>query len=103
MSRNCCLHVLYQYTYNIIIAVCFISALYSLIVGIIIFCYLIRHLWLIYLEITLDEHYLYRNQYDHETLKNDLHISCLIMAYCIMSVPAINQISDELPVTSLPH
>ncbi|KAF7411796.1 hypothetical protein HZH66_000692 [Vespula vulgaris] len=52
------------------IAVCFISALYSLIVGIIIFCYLIRHLWLIYLEITLDEHYLYRNQYDHETLKN---------------------------------
>ncbi|XP_046814273.1 palmitoyltransferase ZDHHC23-B [Vespa crabro] len=60
------------------IALCFISAVYSLLVGLVVFCYLIHHLWLIYLGTTSNERRLRtpRNQYDHGILKNVSRLFC---------------------------
>ncbi|XP_015591598.1 palmitoyltransferase ZDHHC23 [Cephus cinctus] len=41
--------------YQLDIALCFVSAIYSLLVGLVLVCYLIYHLWLIYLGTTSNE------------------------------------------------
>ncbi|XP_043580205.1 palmitoyltransferase ZDHHC23-B isoform X1 [Bombus pyrosoma] len=60
------------------IALCFISALYSLLVGLVVVCYLIYHLWLIYLGTTSNERRLLEagSPYDHGMLKNVSRLFC---------------------------
>ncbi|XP_043529741.1 palmitoyltransferase ZDHHC23-A isoform X2 [Frieseomelitta varia] len=60
------------------IALCFISALYSLLVGLVIVCYLIYHLWLIYLGTTSNERRLLEagSPCDHGMLKNVSRLFC---------------------------
>lgn len=60
------------------IALCFVSALYSLLVGLVVVCYLIYHLWLIYLGTTSNERRLLEagSQYDHGMLKNVSRLFC---------------------------
>ncbi|CAD1479630.1 unnamed protein product [Heterotrigona itama] len=60
------------------IALCFVSALYSLLVGLVIVCYLIYHLWLIYLGTTSNERRLLEagSPYDHGMLKNVSRLFC---------------------------
>ncbi|XP_018058569.1 PREDICTED: palmitoyltransferase ZDHHC23 isoform X2 [Atta colombica] len=51
------------------IALCFVSALYSLFVGLVLFCYLIYHLWLLYIGTTSNERRLdMKNQSDYRML-----------------------------------
>ncbi|KOC69034.1 putative palmitoyltransferase ZDHHC23 [Habropoda laboriosa] len=60
------------------IALCFISALYSLLVGLVVVCYLMYHLWLIYLGTTSNERRLLEtgSPYDHGMLKNVSRLFC---------------------------
>ncbi|XP_043802417.1 palmitoyltransferase ZDHHC23-B [Apis laboriosa] len=64
--------------YQLDIALCFISALYSLLVGLVVVCYLIYHLWLIYLGTTSNERRLLEagSPYDHGILKNVSRLFC---------------------------
>ncbi|XP_077276806.1 zinc finger DHHC-type palmitoyltransferase GABPI [Temnothorax americanus] len=59
------------------IALCFVSALYSFLVGLMLFCYLIYHLWLLYNGTTSNERRLdTKNQYDYGMLKNVSRLFC---------------------------
>ncbi|CAK9794835.1 Palmitoyltransferase ZDHHC23-A [Anthophora quadrimaculata] len=64
--------------YQLDIALCFISALYSLLVGLVVVCYLMYHLWLIYLGTTSNERRLLEagSPYDHGMLKNVSRLFC---------------------------
>ncbi|XP_072753323.1 palmitoyltransferase ZDHHC23-B [Anoplolepis gracilipes] len=59
------------------IALCFVSALYSLLVGLVLFCYLMYHLWLLSLGTTSNERRLDAgSQYDHGMIKNVSRLFC---------------------------
>lgn len=49
------------------LALCFVSAVYSLIVGIIVFGYLVYHLWLLYLGTTANERRRLTSSDSHQT------------------------------------
>ncbi|XP_066598175.1 palmitoyltransferase ZDHHC23-B isoform X3 [Prorops nasuta] len=64
--------------YELDIALCFVSSLYSLLVGMVLLCYFLYHLWLIYLGTTSNERRLLlaESPYDHEMVKNVSRLFC---------------------------
>ncbi|XP_012285674.1 palmitoyltransferase ZDHHC23 [Orussus abietinus] len=64
--------------YQLDLALCFVSAIYSLLAGLVMFIYFVYHLWLIYLGTTSNEqrHLVIGSRYEEGMLKNLSRLFC---------------------------